>query len=285
MSEVGVVGLGRMGSAIALRMSEQGHSVLGWTRSRREVEGIASAPDLETLCKRCETLILSLYDDTAVADVLDRLLELDLTGRLIIDTSTVVPDVLRTRMNALSDKGATAIDAPISGGPELVATGKCGIFIGGEPEAAERSRTYLAALSERIFHVGPLGAGLAMKTVNNGMIQVYMTGLGTFLPVAQRAGLPLETVLRILCGGPAGMPMVRDRIEKILGQDDTVGFDIVSALKDARVFSAVTESYGISAPILELTMAQMSEAIEDGDGDTDVARLLARAYARGALDK
>jgi len=130
MERIGIIGLGRMGSAIAQRMAAEGGSVLGWTRSGRAVEGVENAQDIEALVAKSDTLILSLLDDAAVAATLDTLMALDLKGKQIVETSTVVPDLLIDRIAHFTAKGATAVDAPISGGPELVLAGNCGIFIG-----------------------------------------------------------------------------------------------------------------------------------------------------------
>lgn len=281
MEKIGVVGLGRMGSAIARRMAAQGHDVVGWTRSGRATAEVQAAPDLESLAARSDTLVLSLFDDAAVAGVLEALLAFDLTGKQIIETSTVVPDVLRDRHAALLDRGATAVDAPISGGPELVMAGKCGIFIGGEAEAAARAEKTLAAISNRIFHVGPLGAGLAMKVINNGMIQTYFNGLAEFMPLAKEAGLPLETALRILCGGPAGMPMVADRLPKVLGEDEEIGFTINATYKDSDVFRRVMQSFGLPSPMLDNFAAMSGSAIEAGLGERDPAAFINFAYDGG----
>lgn len=281
MERVGVIGLGRMGSAIAQRMSAQGSSVLGWTRSGRKADGVESVATLAELAKNSDTLILSLFDDHAVSAVLDTLLECDLEGKQIIETSTVVPDLLKDRISRLTKLGVTAVDAPISGGPELVLQGKCGIFIGGETDAAVRAQDSLKAISNRIFHVGPLGAGLAMKTINNGMLQTYFNGLADFMPMAKRAGLPLETALRILCGGPAGIPMITDRIDKVLGTDTDVGFTINATLKDNIVFKKVVESFGLESPMLDGYNQVSGGAIDAGFGEHDVAALINLAYTKG----
>lgn len=282
MERIGVVGLGRMGSVIAQRMSATGHSVEGWTRSGRAVAGVDSAPDLKSLVAHSDTVILSLFDDAAVSEVLDALLACALTGKQIIDTSTVVPDILKSRREAITAAGAMAVDAPISGGPDLVMAGKCGIFIGGEEVAAARAQNTLASLSGRIFHVGPLGAGLAMKVINNGMIQTYFNGLADFMPLAKKAGLPLEIALKILSGGPAGMPMVADRIPKVLGQDKEIGFTINATYKDADVFRRVMHSFDLPSPMLD-SFAQMSGvAIKAGLGEDDPAAFIRFAYQGGA---
>lgn len=284
MSSIGVVGLGRMGTAIAQRIAEQGHRVIGWTRSGRAVEGVETTAGLDALTRVSDTLILSLFDDAAVADVLDRLLASDLAGKQIIETSTVVPDVLKERITAIESVGATAVDAPISGGPELVHAGKCGVFIGGTEHAAERARASLELISDRIFHVGPLGAGLVMKTINNGMIQTYFSGLADFMPLAQRAGLTLETALQILAGGPAGTPFIQARLPKVLGEDDTIGFTVSAAKKDQEVFSRIAASFDLRSRMLDRFGVLTDAAIEDGMGEKDPAVMVTWAYDNKAPD-
>jgi 3-hydroxyisobutyrate dehydrogenase-like beta-hydroxyacid dehydrogenase len=281
MQSIGVIGLGRMGSAIAQRMQAQSHTVLGWTRSGRAVEGVKTTPDLATLISQSDTLILSLLDDDAVASVLDLCLEHDLNGKQIIETSTVVPTILKDRIAGIESKGGTAVDAPISGGPELVLAGNCGVFIGGSDAAASRAQATMTALSGRVFHVGPLGSGLVMKTINNSMLQCYFSGLDDMMPLAKRAGLPLETALRILCGGPAGLPMIADRIPKILGEDKTVGFEIQASHKDNGVFQRVVAAYGLTSPMLAEAAERQKAALDAGLGESDPAALVSAAYDRG----
>lgn len=281
MEKIGVIGLGRMGHAIAVRMKAQGHSVTTWTRSGRSIEGITAVGSIAAVVQESDTLILSLLNDDAVAEVLDSCLESDLSGKQIIETSTVVPTILQDRITAIEAKGGTAVDAPISGGPELVLSGGCGIFVGGTEDAAARAQETLLHITERVFHVGPLGAGLVMKTINNSMLQAYFAGLDDMMPIAKRAGLPLETTLRILGGGPAGLPMITDRIPKILGEDQTVGFPLDAILKDSDVFQRVAQSYGLTTPTVDLFVEKAKAGVAEGMGQKDPAALVTRAYNRG----
>lgn len=276
-----MIGLGRMGAAMASRFAEAGVPVTAWTRSGRSVSGVPAAPDLAALAASSDVLVTSLLDDAAVAGTLDAMLSFDLSGKLLVETSTVTPGVVNARADAFAAAGAAICDAPISGGPELVATGTCGVFIGGSPAAAARAQAALAPLSGRIFHVGPLGTGQVMKTINNAMLQVYFAGLAEQLRVARRAGLPLETALEVLCGGPAGVPMVRDRIPRILGTDTTVGFTIAGVAKDSAVFRRVAAEAGVETPALDAAAAMIAEALDDGLSADDPAALLARAYRDG----
>ena len=281
MERIGVIGLGRMGSAIAQRMQDQGHIVTTWTRSGRTLEGIPAAQDIAALIAACDVLVLSLLNDDAVAGVLDACLACDLTGKLIIETSTVVPTILQERISQIDAKGAAAVDAPISGGPELVAAGACGVFIGGDDTASARAQNTLGAISGRIFHIGPLGTGLVMKTINNSMLQCYISGLDDMMPLARRAGIPLETAIGILSGGPAGVPMIADRIPKILGDDKTVGFTISAGHKDNDVFQRVAQAYGLTSLVLVHASERQKIALMEGLADHDPAAMVSAAYNRG----
>jgi len=278
MDRIGVIGLGRMGSAMAARFAAKGVPVTGWTRSGRTVAGVAQAPDLASLVAASDVLVLSLFDDAAVADMLDATLAQDVAGKLVAETSTVAPGILKARADAFAAAGADVVDAPISGGPDLVEAGACGIFIGGTPKAASRAQIAFAPLSTCMVHVGPLGTGMVMKTVNNAMLQTYFAGLVDQMRVARRAGLPLDTALTVLCGGPAGVPMVRDRLPKILGQDETVGFTVAGIGKDNAVFQRVAAELGVDTPTLRTAEAMIRDAIAAGLGEADAAALIARAY-------
>ncbi|AHM04325.1 2-hydroxy-3-oxopropionate reductase [Roseibacterium elongatum DSM 19469] len=283
MNQIGIVGLGRMGSAIAARLAAQGHPVAGWTRSgltpeRAEALGIARAETLPDLVAASETLILSLYDDAAVAAVLDTVLGLPLDGKLIVETSTVSPQQVQSRAADVAAKGASILDAPISGGPELVAEGECGIFVGGDTAAAERFAPIGAVLSDKLAHVGPLGTGVAMKIVNNGVLQGYFATLAEMMRIAKRAGLPFETALRIIAKGPAGTPMLTARLPRMLGHEDGVGFPISGVAKDNAVFRQVATELGVEAATLALADALWQTGIADGLADADVAMQLPHAY-------
>ena len=278
MVKIGVIGLGKMGCAIARRMRFKGINVSGWTRSGRAPEGINTFENLETLVEKSDILILSLFDDAAVTNILDALLRFDLKGIQIIDTSTVSPQILIERADQLYDKGAIFVDAPISGGPELVENGTCGIFIGGDDFSAERAAGHLSPISQRIFHVGPLGTGMVMKTINNSMVQIYVSGLTELIPLAKKAGLPLKTALDILCTGPAGLPVVSDRIPKILGDDATVGFTNSGTAKDNDVFRKILHHFDMRSPMLEGFDRQRTFSEKMGLAERDPAELIRAAY-------
>ena len=215
MSErIGVIGLGRMGWAFAARLASQGLDVFGWTRSGADVgkadaDGFAVLEDIEALVQATDVLILSLFDEVAVREVLARLASHNLSGKLLVETSTVPPQVVRDCEGAVVEAGGRLIDAPISGGPEMVAAGTIGLFIGGDADDVARFMPVAEAGSNRIAHVGPLGAGAAMKIVNNVALAGSFQATAEALELGNALGLDIHKMLNVLSDGPAATPMFR----------------------------------------------------------------------------
>lgn len=276
---IGVIGLGRMGRAIAVRLAGQGLPVTGWTRSgidpaAARADGFAAAGTLAAVVDASDILILSLFDDAAVAKVLGALARLDISGRLIVETSTIAPDTLRAAAAAIEGAGARVIDAPISGGPEMVAAGTIGMFVGGAPGDVARFAPIAAHLSPRAVAVGALGAGYAAKIVNNVALGGAWQAKIESMRLGARLGLDLPTMVDLLKESPASNPSFRTRVPKILGEDTSVGFPVAGVLKDQTLFLEIAASAGVSLPALEAARENFAAAAEAGHGDADLARVI-----------
>ena len=281
MERIGVLGLGRMGREIALRLTARGAEVTGWSRSGMpDGLGVTAAESPAALAQVAEILILSLFDDAAVSSVLDQLLAAPVGGRLIIDTSTVSPMLLKGRVDQAHAAGAGLADAPISGGPEMVANGSCGIFLGGAEADVARARPVLELITERVIPTGALGTGMGLKVVNNATLAGIFATLDETMRIARAAGLDFELALRAVAGGPAGPPVLAARLDRALGRDDSVGFSISGVAKDLTVFRAAASELGVEAPVLERMHALTGLAQENGLGEKDLASMLRAAWDR-----
>ena len=285
MERVGVLGLGRMGREIARRLAEDGSAVTGWTRSGLSADearalGVTMAQRPADVAVASDVLILSLFDDSAVRDVLTTLFDSDLSGKLIADTSTVSPMLLRNMQAQAHAAGVALVDAPISGGPEMVANGSCAVFLGGAPGDVARAEPVLARFAGRVIRTGALGTGMGLKVVNNATLAGTFATLSETLSIAKRAGLDFELVLRALAGGPAGPPWLGARLDRILGLDDSVGFSIDGAAKDLAVCRGSAAELGIDVPVLDRMAALTAVAQEEGLGERDLAAVLSTAWAR-----
>lgn len=283
VGQVGIIGLGKMGSAIARRLTGSGQSVCGWTR--RGVDralagelGISVAADVAALVAKSDIVILSLFDGDAVTEMLELVCRYDLAGKLIVETSTVSPDLLRGKLGDIKAKGGSAIDAPISGGPDLIAQGGVGIYMGGDEADVARFMPLAELLSDRIVHVGAVGDGAAAKIVNNMMLAGQWQTLKEALQVGKRSGLSLETMMGILTNSPSATPAMKARTPIILGKSERVGFQISGVIKDAELFVATAERLGVEAPAVRAALHSYEEAREAGLGDKDLANMVRKGY-------
>lgn len=280
---VGIIGLGRMGSAMAARLSAKGCRVRGWTRSGIEPEqaerlGFEPCADIPTLAAESGIVILSLLDDAAVDAVLDELCRCDLTDTLIADTSTISPETLRGCEDAIRAAGGAAIDAPVSGGPDMIAGGAAGLYLGGADGDVGRFMAIARLLAGRIVHAGGLGAGAAAKIVNNMMLAGFWQTLKEALQTGKRQGLELKTMMEILLESPAANAALRQRAPVVLGESDAVGFSVSGIVKDISLFVKSAEKAGIPAPAMKAALASFTAHLEAGRGDDDLATMVRAAY-------
>lgn len=279
---IGIIGLGRMGAAMAARLAIQGFAVTGWTRrgvSDAEAAALRIRPaaHLEALAQQADILILSLMDDQAVDSILGQLEKLDLSGRLVVETSTVSPKILPAHRAALASAGAEAIDAPISGGPDQVRQGSIGLYIGGDAGAVARFMPVAEQLSNRIHHIGPLGHGAAAKLVNNMMLLGLWQTLKEALQLGQAAGLTRETMLGFLETSPATSPALKSRLPIILGESDSVGFSLSGVAKDAGVVMDLANDLNLTLPAMTAARQSFLDAEQAGLGERDLATMVRAA--------
>ncbi|MGR3723775.1 NAD(P)-dependent oxidoreductase [Abyssibius alkaniclasticus] len=277
---IGIIGLGRMGSAIAQKLAHK-NPVQGWNRTARPApDGVRLADNLGALVQNCTILVTSLFDDPAFDEVSEQLARFDLTGRLVVETSTIAAATLQAAAARLGAAGAALIDAPIAGGPPMVLEARAGMLMGGDAHHVARWQPFAEQLAGRVLHMGPLGAGAAAKTVNNMMLVGYWQVLKEALLTGRQAGLALEEMLHMLAGGPAASGAFRARLPVITGEDSTVGFSVDGVAKDARLFVETAQGYGVDVPALRAALASFEAASAAGIGGDDLARMLAHAYAQ-----
>ena len=280
---IGVVGLGRMGWALAARLAGQGATVSGWTRSGADEAaakeaGFSVDSDLEALVARTDMLVLSLFNEVAVREVLGKLVNMDLTGKLVVETSTVSPDVVRQMSPGIEAAGGALIDAPISGGPEMVLSGAIGIFVGGDIGHVTRFSPVAEKLSEKVDHVGPLGAGASAKIVNNMVLAGMWEALSEAVETGARLGLPFETMLEFLQKSPAAAPAFQVRLPVITGESDMVGFAVDGAAKDIGVILAAGRDVGLPLPAIQAVSERFARLKAVELGEKDLATVVPYSY-------
>lgn len=287
--KIGVVGIGKMGAAIASRLMGLGHEVAVWNRTAEKTRALAAAgahaaKTPAELASRCECVLSILTDAKAITtafDDADGLLTVDVAGKLFIEMSTVRPDTARALAARINAKGAAMIDCPVGGTVGPAKDGKLFGFVGGDAKDVARAQPVLEQLCRRIEHVGPLGAGNSMKLAINLPLLVYWQALGESLTLCRNLGLDGARLMDII-GDTSGAPAVlKGRGAAMAAAIDgtepaQTTFDIDSVRKDLRTMIEEAASMGSRLPVAAQALECFDAASQAGLGAKDCAMLPVR---------
>jgi 3-hydroxyisobutyrate dehydrogenase len=176
------------------------------------------------------------------------------------------------------------VDAPVSGGSEGARNATLTIFVGGEADDVERARPVLAALGRTITHVGPIGAGQAVKAVNQVILAGTYLGVAEGIVLAIRAGLDVEQVVDALGGGAAQSWVLANRSGRMLANDYPLGFKVALHRKDLGIALDLAGRLGASLPVAALAAQLESGLIAKGHGDDDMSALARAIRGLSGLD-
>jgi len=248
--QVAVIGLGRMGLAMARRLRDRGHAVRGWDLDgvrREEAEGCGITV-AEEAAVGAEVVLLSLPDDAAVMAVGDRLAAAGpRSGGVVVDTSTVSPATPRMLAPRFTALGLGWLDCPVSGGPSGAAEGRLVAMVGGEAEALAAARPVLDGLASRVVHVGPPGAGAVAKLANNLLLGANLLAAAEAVGLARRAGVDPARVLEAINGASGRSAATEVNLPRwiLSGRFDS-GFTCGLMRKDLHLACAVAADIGLA---------------------------------------
>lgn len=200
----GIIGLGRMGGAVADRLLDQGvdlvvHDVAAAAVDRLTDRGAAAATGPADVTQRSDVVLLVLPDSDAVEAAVEGpggLLSGEVAGRLVVDLSSSRPESTRRLHGELSRHRAALVDAPVSRGVPAARTGQLSIFVGGEPAAVDRALPVLRELGTDIVPMGGPGTGHAAKALNNLLNATTVLSACEVLAAARRTGLDVDAFVQ-----------------------------------------------------------------------------------------
>ena len=205
-------------------------------------------------------------------------------GTLIVDMSTISPSATRDFAARLAERKVSMLDAPVSGGSEGAQKGTLSIFVGGEAADLERARPVLEAMGKTITHVGPIGAGQAVKAVNQVILAGTYLGVAEGIVLAIKSGLDVEQVVGALGGGAAQSWVLANRSGRMLANDYPLGFKVALHRKDLNIALAMAHELGADLPVSTLAEALEADLMDAGHGDDDMSALARAIRARSGLE-
>lgn len=283
---IGVIGLGKMGRAIAGRLEAVGETIVVWNRTAGRADGLVAnvLPTPSALCERSD-LILSVLSDNAAIDAVycgeDGVLSADLTGKTVVEICTMSPNKVRELESRVAGAGGAFLECPVGGTIGPAEKGALLGLAGGQAAAFEAARPTLEKLTRRLEHVGPVGSGAAMKLAINLPLMVYWSALGEALGLAISEGVDPTLALDILADSSGAIGAAKARVppicEMVVKNDPGgVNFALQTALKDMGEMIALAEAHGLSSEVISAARARAARAMDDGWSDRDAS--LTAAY-------
>jgi 3-hydroxyisobutyrate dehydrogenase len=280
--KIGIVGTGRMGTAIARRLLEVGNEVRVWNRTADKAHeareaGAKWAPTLPELVNDSHAVISFLLDDAAVERVYlgaGGLLAGGVEGRLFVDMSTVSPGTHVRIAAAMGPRNAGFIECPVSGSVPAALSGALVGFAGGELLEFAHAQPLLQQLCRRVEHVGPLGAGARMKLAANLLLAVFWQALGESLLLADAPAADAARAIDLLADSNIGASILRTRAPQIVAalHGNSLGaaaFDVDTMRKDLRYMAQEAALHGSSLPLASRTLECFDRASREGGGGVD----------------
>jgi 3-hydroxyisobutyrate dehydrogenase len=208
-------------------------------------------------------------------------------GHIVISMSTIDPLVARRMGDALAARGVAMLDAPVSGGTERANSGELSVIAGGPAETFEACRDLFKAMGTKIFHVGGLGQGLAMKLVNNMLVQVNTVAVAEALVLGVKAGLDPQTIYDVVRVSTGTSFAFETRTPRILKRDFAPGGTVDISFKDQELETQFAKQLGVPVLLANVSQQvyQMARAAglnkEDGSAVVKVLERLAGVTVKG----
>jgi 2-hydroxy-3-oxopropionate reductase len=280
--KVGFIGLGIMGKPMARNLMGAGYELTVHNRSPEKAEelgeeGATVAGSPAEVAEKCDVVITMLPDSPQVREVLsgeEGVFEAIREGTLLIDMSTISPVVTEELAAGAKEKGASVLDAPVSGGDVGAIEGTLSIMVGGEEEDFERARPLFEVMGKTVTHVGPTGAGQVTKAANQIVVALTIEAVSEALVLGSKGGVAPEKILDVLSGGLAGNKVMEVKREKFLSHNFEPGFRSELHHKDLGIALSAGREYGVVLPVTALVDQMLLAMRRKGWGGEDHSALL-----------
>jgi 3-hydroxyisobutyrate dehydrogenase-like beta-hydroxyacid dehydrogenase len=291
VAELGFVGLGVMGGGVARRLLDAGHTVTGWNRTREKARplldaGLGWAETPREVAERSEivfTMVTNTAAVQAVTEGSEGLLAGLGSGKVYVDMSTASPDNTRALAARVAERGASMLDAPVSGSVITLEQGKLSVMVGGDPDVFERVLPVLEAIGPRVFHVGPSGAAVTMKIAINLSLAVQMLAFSEGVLLAEKSGIPRERAVEVMLASVIASPMVAYRGPFVLEQPEEAWFDVNMMQKDMNLALELGRRLDVPLPTTAVTNEMLTAARGLGLEQKDFAALFDALAAMAGL--
>ena len=281
-TRIAFIGLGIMGAPMAANLVKAGFDVDGYNRSPGKTERLTAAgghaaASVAEAVRDAGVVATMVPDSPDVREVLTGkggVFDSARPGTLVIDFSTIRPDVAAGLAAEGAGRGFRVLDAPVSGGEQGAIEGVLSIMVGGAEEDFSAAAPVFDAVGTTVVHVGPAGSGQTVKAANQLMVAGTIELLAEAIVFLEAYGVDTEAALRVLGGGLAGSTVLQRKGAAMLARDFTPGFRIALHDKDMGIVTAAAREAGVVIPLGAVAAQLVSSLKAQGDGGLDHSALL-----------
>jgi 2-hydroxy-3-oxopropionate reductase len=282
MTTIAFIGLGIMGSPMSVHLAKAGYDVVGYnispdrTGPLEQAGGRAAASSAEAVAG-ADVVAVMVPDTPDVQAVLTGeggVFDTAKPGTLVIDFSSIRPDVTAELNRQATERGLRLIDAPVSGGEAGAVNAALSIMVGGTAEDFAAARPVLEVVGKTVVHVGPAGAGQTVKAANQLIVAANIQVLAEAVVFLEAHGVDMPAALDVLGGGLAGSKVLEQKRDNMLTRSFDPGFRIDLHHKDLGIVTSAAREAGVVVPLGALVAQLMTSARANGDGRLDHSALL-----------
>jgi len=289
MANLGFVGLGVMGSRMAKRLLDAGHSVTVYNRTKSKAQwlldaGMKWADTPRAVAGSSDVVFSMIANNTALRAVTegnDGIVAGLSAGKIYVEMSTVSPAAIRELARRVEAEAADMLDAPVSGSSITLEEGKLSFMVGGKRETFEKVLPYLQAIGPKATYVGGHGLAASMKIATNLSLAVQMLAFSEGLLLAEKSGIARETAVEVLLNSVMASPMVKYRGPFVLKMPDEAIFDVNMMQKDLLLALEMGRQLDVPLPTTAITNQMLTTTRAMGMADKDFA-VMFEALARMA---
>ncbi|MEK7890896.1 NAD(P)-dependent oxidoreductase [Burkholderia contaminans] len=279
---VGFIGLGVMGTPMALNLARAGTPLIVWSRSHGSDNalrdaGARVADHADDVFAACRTVILMLANDAATDAVLGRGttdFSRRVAGHTIVNMGTHPPEYSRALADEIAAASGRYVEAPVSGSRKPAEAGQLVVMLAGAPDDVDAVRSLVKPLCRDSFVCGDVPSALTMKLAVNLFLITMVTGLTEATHFAQRHGIDLARFADVLNAGPMASDVSRVKLGKLVAADFSVQAAITDVLKNARLVAESARGIGIASPLLDICHALYGETERAGHGADDMVAVI-----------
>jgi len=274
---VGLIGLGIIGSRVAGALRQRGLQVFVWNRTPRTEQNFVGSPT--EVAELCDVIQIFVADDEALLAMAQQLSPGLTAQHIVIAHCTVAPESMRAAAEIVERRGARFLEAPFTGSKMAAEKGQLVYYIGGDEAALKQARPILEASSKEIVLIGTkIGDATVMKVATNLITAATAQVAAEALALIRKAGLSAEAFTQAMKSNASNSTTLEMKVPMMMAGNFEPHFSVKNMLKDVRIGLKLAESHGLDLPVTAVARDLLLDEMKHGRGDADYASVAQKYF-------